>query len=82
MYDGIPNVVDEWGPKRVLRRLCIKAKPIEMTEAAETALADLAPPRKRLALAPPQVANRVALQLLDACALQGDESRSKVGRIR
>jgi hypothetical protein len=65
---SLPQVVELWGAARVLKRLRVEGKPIDdMADAAWEALADLATPGKRLHLSTRE-ANRVALDLLDACA--------------
>jgi hypothetical protein len=67
LHDRIAQVVQQWGAKRVLLRLRVEAKAMDMADAAWEALADLAAPGKRLHLSTRE-ANRVALDLLDACA--------------
>ena len=68
LYDRIPEVVERWGAKRVLKRLGVDENTIDMADAACERLADLATSGKRLSLSTREAANRVALDLLDACA--------------
>ena len=68
LYERIPQVVERWGAKRVLERLCVDENAINMADAAWERLADLATSGKRLSLPTREAANRVALDLLDACA--------------
>jgi hypothetical protein len=67
LADAIPQVVEEWGAERVLRRLGIRAKPIDKDDAACKALETLATPGKRLSSSTREVADRVAFDLLNAC---------------
>jgi hypothetical protein len=67
LYDCIPQVIEWWGAKRVLERLCVDENPIDPADAAWERLADLATSGKRLSLSTRE-ANRVALDLLDTCA--------------
>jgi hypothetical protein len=66
--DAIPQVVEEWGAERVLKRLRIGEQPIDKDRAAGEALAAVATSGKRLSRSTREVADRVALDLLDACA--------------
>jgi hypothetical protein len=67
LHDRISKVIEQWGAKRVLKRLGVEENPIDMHGAAWEGLADLATRGKRLSLST-EAANRVALDLLDACA--------------
>jgi hypothetical protein len=66
--DRIPQVIEQWGAKRVLKRLCVHENTIDMADAASERLADLATSGKRLPRLTRKAADRVALDLLDACA--------------
>ena len=68
LNDRIPQVVERWGAKRVLKRLCVDENTIDSADAASERLADLATSGNRLSPSTRESANRVALDLLDACA--------------
>jgi hypothetical protein len=75
--ERIPQVVERWGAERVLKRLCVNENAIDMADAAWERLADLATSGKRLSLPTREAANRVALDLLDACAELPEEEEEE-----